>query len=87
MGAFLDWFFAFLSVMIEGIWKIISGLFGGIIQIFNIVGYMEQFNKYKDGFGVVDWIFSILSFILVLAIWVIVIYMIVLLIRKYLFFE
>ena len=87
MGAFFDWFFAFLSIMIEGLWKIVSGIFGGIFQVFNIVGYVEQFAKHKDGFGVVDWIFSILSFLLVIAIWVIVIYMLVLLVRKYIRFR
>ena len=73
--------------MIEGLWKIVSGIFGGLFQVFNIVGYVEQFNKHKDGFGVVDWIFSILSFLLVIAIWVIVIYMLVLLVRKYIRFR
>ena len=87
MGAYLDWFFAFLSVMIEGVWKIISGIFGGIFQIFNIVAYFKQFNQYKDGFGVFDWIFSILSFIMVLGIWVVIIYMLVLLVRKYVRFR
>ena len=87
MGAYLDWFFAFLSVMIEGVWKIISGIFGGIFQIFNIVAYFKQFNQYKDGFGVFDWIFSILSFIIVLGIWVVIIYMLVLLVRKYVRFR
>ena len=87
MGAFLDWFFAFLTIMVEGVWKIVSGLFGGVFQIFNIVGYIDQFNKHKAGFGVVDWILSILSFILVFAIWVVVIYMLVLLVRKYIRFR
>ena len=87
MGAYLDWFFAFLSVMIEGVWKIFSGIFGGIFQIFNIVAYFKQFNQYKDGFGVFDWIFSILSFIMVLGIWVVIIYMLVLLVRKYVRFR
>ena len=79
MGAFFDWFFAFLTTMVGGIWKIISGIFGGIFQIFNVGAYFSQFNDYKDGFGVVDWIFSIFAFILVMAIWVILIYMLVLL--------
>ena len=87
MGAYFDWFFAFLSTMIGGLWKIVSGVFGGIFQIFNIVGYVEQLNKHKDGFGVADWIFSILSFLLVIAIWVIVIYMLALLVRKYIRFR
>ena len=87
MGAFFDWFFAFLTTMIGGIWKIISGIFGGIFQIFNVAAYFSQFNDYKNGFGVADWIFSILAFILVMAIWVILIYMLVLFVRKYVRFR
>ena len=87
MGAFLDWFFAFLTIMIEGIWKIISGFFTGVFQIFNVVAYFKQFNQYKDGFGVVDWIFSIFSILLVVGIWFIIFYMAVLLIRKYIRFR
>ena len=87
MAGFLDWFFAFLTTMIDGVWKIISGIFGGIIQIFNVVEYIKQFNTYKDGFGTVDWIFAILSFLLVMAIWGIVVYMLILLVRKYIRFR
>ena len=87
MDAFLDWFFAFLTTMIDGIWKIISGFFTGIFQIFNIVSYVKQFDTYKDGFNVLDWVLSILSFVLVLAIWVIIVYLLVLLIRKYIRFR
>ena len=87
MGAFLDWFFAFITTMVEGLWKIISGVFGGIFQIFNVVDYIALFNSYKDGFGVLDWIFSILSFILVMGIWVVIIYMLIMLVRKYIRFR
>ncbi len=87
MGAFLDWFFAFLTTMIDGIWKILSGIFGGILQIFNVVDYVKQFGTYKDGFGALDWILAIISFLLVIAIWVIIIYMLILLIRKYIRFR
>ena len=73
--------------MIDGVWKIISGVFGGIFQIFNVVNYVKQFSMYKDGFSVLDWIFSVLAFILVLAIWAVIIYMLVLLIRKYIRFR
>ena len=87
MDAFFDWFFAFLTTMIDGVWKIISGVFGGIFQIFNIVNYITQFALYKDGFSILDWILSILSFALVLAIWAVIIYMLILLIRKYIRFR
>ena len=87
MGAFFDWFFAFLTTMVGGIWKVISGIFTGIFQIFNIPSYLSQFNDYKDGFTAVDWIFAVFAFILVMAIWVILIYMLVLLVRKYIRFR
>ena len=87
MSAFLDWFFAFLTTMIDGVWMIISGIFGGIIQIFNVVDYIKQFQQYKDGFGVLDWILAVIAFLLVLAIWVVIVYLIVLAIRKYIRFR
>ena len=59
MSGFLDWFFSFLTTMIDGVWMIFSGIFGGIFQIFNVVNYIEQFNAYKSGFGVIDWSFSL----------------------------
>ena len=87
MAGFLDWFFVFLTTMIDGIWKIISGIFGGIFQIFNVVGYVAQFQNYQHVFTVVDWILAIISLILVIAIWGIVIYLAVLGIRKYIRFR
>ncbi len=87
MDGFLDWFFAFLTTMIEGVWKIISGFFGGLFQIFNIADYIAQLNAFKDGFKFIDWVFAILSFILVIAIWAIVIFMLVLAVRKYIRFR
>ena len=87
MGGFLDWFFAFLTTMMDGIWKIISGIFGGIFQIFNVVNYFKQFGSYKDGFTVLDWILSIISMLIVVAIWVIIIYLVILLVRKYIRFR
>ncbi len=83
MEGFLEWFFAFLTTMLDGLWKIVSGIFGGILQIFNIVEYVKQFNAYKEGFGAADWIFSVLAFVLVMAIWGVIIYMIYLGIRKF----
>ena len=87
MDGFLDWFFAFLTTMMDGVWKIISGIFGGIFQIFNVVGYFNQLGSYKGGFSVLDWILAIFAILIVVAIWVIVIYLIILLVRKYVRFR
>ena len=87
MGGFLNWFFAFLTTIIDGFWKILSGIGKGIWQIFNVKAYIEQFNLYKSGFNVVDWLFAIFSVLLVLLIWGIVVYLIFLLVRKYIRFR
>ena len=87
MAGFLDWFFAFLTTMIDGIWKIISGFFGGIFQIFNVVAYFDQLKNFKTQFTVVDWILAVFSLALVVAIWAIVVYLLVLGIRKYIRFR
>lgn len=87
MSAFLDWFFAFMTTMVNGLWKIISGIGLGFYQIFNIPAYISQFNTYKNGFTVADWIFSILSFFFVAAIWIIIFTLIIMGIRKYVRFR
>ena len=87
MNGFLDWFFTFITTMLEGVWKIISGIGKGIVQIFNFPAYVSQFKLYKDTFNTLDWILVVFSLILVVAIWAIVIYLIILGIRKYLRFR
>ncbi len=87
MSGFLDWFVQFIGTMLEGLWKIVSGVFGGIIQVFNVVNYIKQFRDFKNGFSVVDWILAILAFFLVLCLWAAIIYLIVLGIRKYIRFR
>ncbi len=83
MAGFLDWFFAFLTTMIDGIWMIISGIFGGLFQALNVVNYIDQLKNYTGSFTAVDWIMAIFALLLVVAIWGILIYLMVIGIRKY----
>ncbi len=87
MTGFLDWFFAFLTTMLDGAWKIISGFFGGIVQIFNIANYISQFGEFKDGFTILDWILAVIAFILVMCLLGVLLYMLFLAIRKYIRFR
>lgn len=83
MSAFLDWFYAFFTMVVEGIWKIVSGIIGGILQIFNLPNYIKQVQLYKGGFGFIGWFLFALSILLFLGILTIIIYLIYLGIRKY----
>ena len=82
MGAFLDWFYAFATMIVDGLWQIVSGLFGGIVQIFNLGGYFEQISLYKDGFNGLSWVLFAITCIIFLGILGCLVYLIYLGIRK-----
>ena len=86
MDGFLTWFFAFITEMIGGLWKIIYGIGSGIVQIFNIPAYISQFQLYSKTFTIADWVVSVLAFIFVFAIWGIIFAMLLMVIRKYISF-
>ena len=87
MEGYLNWFFAFITTMFSGIWKGITSLFKGLVGIFDFKTYFGQFSYYQQDFGVIGWILSILSFILVYAFWGALIFLIVLVVRKYIRFR
>ena len=82
MGAFLDWFYAFATTIVDGIWQVIQGLYKGILQIFNFGNHIQQFTLYKDGFDVLGWILFVLSVVVFMGILGCLIYLIYLGIRK-----
>ena len=84
MSAFLDWFYAFLTSIVEGVWKILSGIFNGIVQIFNIPNHFKQIALYKDGFDALGWILFVIASVIFLGIICILLYLIYLAIRSYL---
>lgn len=87
MDAYLNWAFAFITTMLEGIWDSIKGFFGGLFQIFNFPAYIDQLNKFKDGFNIFGWILCVLTFIIAFAIWAAIIFLIILAVRKYIRFR
>lgn len=87
MDAFLNWFFAFMTTMLGAVWQSISGFFGGLIQVFNIPMYIDQLNRYKADLNFLGWVLTVLTFILTYAIWGLVIFFIIIVIRKYIRFR
>ena len=87
MGGFLDWFFAFMTTIIDGIWAIISGIGTGLFQLFNFGGYIALFKAHQNSFTVMDWIFAVIAFLFVLLIFIILFYLIFLACRKYIRFR
>lgn len=87
MNEFLRWFFAFITEILSGFAKIFTGLWNGLKQIFNIPEYIRIFKEHSESFGVLGWVLSILSIVIVVAIFGLIFFIIVLMIRKYIRFR
>lgn len=87
MDGFLSWFFDFMTTMLGGVWRAISNFFVGLFQIINFPVYISQLKRYAPGFGALDWILTVLAIILTYAFWAALVFLIVLLIRKYVRFR
>ncbi|MBQ7646020.1 MAG: hypothetical protein IJS94_02010 [Clostridia bacterium] len=77
----------FIGVLIDGVWGIIKGIFGGIAQMFNIPAYIGVFKEHKEGFNAGAWILAILVAIVIFALLIGLVFLIFLLIRKYIRFR
>ena len=82
MDAFLGWFFEFMNYMLRGVIRFFVGIYEGIVQTFNVVKYIEIFRSYYQQFKFLDWFFAILAIILITAVWLTVILLIILGIKR-----
>lgn len=87
MDAFMNWFFAFVTNILSGIWNAIKGIFNAIFQFFNFPVIFEQLSRYKGDFNVMGWILCIFTILLTYAILAGVVFLIVIGIRKYIRFR
>lgn len=81
LEAFLEQFF------VKGVWGIIKGIGLGIANIFNVPKYIDVFKTWKAELGVGGWILGIVCVILVLAVMAAIIWLLALLIKKYVRFH
>lgn len=84
---FLTWFKAFFSNMLDGFLMIFKGIIFGIGKMFDFSYYFRLWSQEGVNFGVLDWILSIIAFILMIAVWVGLAFLIFLGIRKFLRFR
>lgn len=83
MDNFISWFFEFMDQLFGGIWAMIKGFFLGLFQTVNVAGYWSVFKKHAASFGVLQWILAIVVVLLIIALFAAIVYMIVLLIKKW----
>ena len=84
IGAFIS---DFVSVFINGFVTFFKGIFMGIVGMFNFPAYFSVFGDHKDGFNAGHWIVAILITIIMFALLAAIVFMVYLLIRKYVRFR
>ncbi len=87
MDTFLRFLYEFLGQFFGGFLTIANALAEAIMQIFDFRGYLKIFNFYKDDFNGSEWVFIIISIILMVIVMGGLIFLIFMLIRKYIRFR
>ena len=87
MSTFFRFFYEFLGKFFLGIWKILEGIFLGFKQIFNFKDYADVIEFYKEDFNGFEWVFVVIAILLVLAFIGLIVWLVVLLVRKYVRFR
>lgn len=80
---FLTWFKQFFGYLLDGLWTGLKGIFIGIGQVFDFSYYFKLWGKESGNFEVIDWILSILSFVLTFAVIIGIIVLIVIGVQKF----
>lgn len=84
---FLSWFKEFFSYMLKGLLTIFQGIYFGIIKMFDFPYYFDLWKTHSSTFSALDWVVSIIAFILTFAIWFSLLFLIILGIRKFIRFR
>src|SRR5574344_933673 len=87
METFFKFLYDLLGQFFLGFKDILLGLLNGIKEIFNLSAYLSVINFYKKDFSGFEWVLVGLSIILILALIGLIIFLIYLLVRKYLRFR
>lgn len=85
MEQYAKWFIEFFKSLMSNIADAFKTFISIFVKIFYEYPkeYIEEFNQYKYGFSVGEWILAIISLIVTVALFLFVIFAIVLLIKKY----
>ena len=84
MNTFFRFFYEFISIFFDGIRKLFEGIVGGIAKIFDIGEYKKILESYTDSFGVIEWVFVVITILLLVIILLGAIFLLSVRLRKYL---
>ena len=87
MDTFVRFLFEFMSVFFSGVGMIFKGLFGGILQMFNISEYLYIIEFYRKDFNMSEWVLVVIAVIVMIIVLLLIILLVWFVIRKYVKFR
>ena len=82
MESYVQFLLELLRQFFGGFWTVIAGIFGGVLDVVNVVDYFAIFDKYSGGFNVLAWIIAIATILVLVAVLVGIIMFIVIYIYR-----
>ena len=82
MESYVKFLYELLRQFFGGFWTAISGLFGGLFDVVNVLDYFAIFDKYSAGFNVLAWIIAILTVLIVIGILVAIVMFVIIFIKR-----
>jgi len=83
MNTFFRFFYEFTSVFFNGVGQVFKGVYSGLKKIFGYFDYKKVLDNYKGSFGVVEWIFVVITILFLVIIILGVLFLIFIKLRKY----
>ena len=87
MDTFVRFLFEFMSVFFSGVGMIFKGLFGGILQMFNISEYLYIIEFYINDFNMSEWVLVVIAVIVMIIVLLLILLLVWFVIRKYVKFR
>ncbi len=87
MNTFFRFLYEFLLQFFKGFITIIKGIINGIKEVFTISNYIKIINFYKEDFSGPEWLFVSLAILIVIIITFAIVFLIYLIIKKYIRFR
>ena len=87
MSTFVRFFYEFVSIIVNGIKEIFSGIVKGFKIIFSPKDYLYLINNYREDFNGPEWFFVLFTIIVLLVVVGLIVFILVFIIRKYLKFR
>lgn len=87
MDTFVRFLFEFMSVFFSGVGMIFKGLFGGILQMFNISEYLYIIEFYRKDFNMSEWVLVVIAVIVMIIVLLLILLLVWFIIRKYVKFR